>query len=73
MREAGQRVKPKLSRYAVASIIQTFRLENRYVFNLSTLDCIVAHHSASWQSYDIGSIPLSELLDDLLRVEGNVC
>ncbi|KAL2085754.1 hypothetical protein ACEWY4_019074 [Coilia grayii] len=29
MREAGQRVHPNLSRYTVASIIRTFRLENR--------------------------------------------
>ena len=33
MREAGQRAQPKLSRYSVASIIRTFRLENRYVLN----------------------------------------
>ncbi len=33
MREAGQRVHPHLSRFTVASIIRTFRLENRYVFN----------------------------------------
>ena len=33
MREAGQRVQPNLSHYMVASIIRTFRLENRYVFN----------------------------------------
>ncbi len=32
MREAGQRVHPNLSRYTVASIIRTFRLENRYIF-----------------------------------------
>ncbi|KAL1276896.1 hypothetical protein QQF64_023569 [Cirrhinus molitorella] len=31
MREAGQRVHPNLSRYTVASIIRTFRLENRMV------------------------------------------
>ncbi|KAF0043702.1 hypothetical protein F2P81_005039 [Scophthalmus maximus] len=31
MREAGQRVHPILSRYTVASIIRTFRLENRMV------------------------------------------
>ena len=39
MREAGQRVHPNLSRFTVSSIIRTFRLENRYVFNslLSTL------------------------------------
>ncbi|KAI2667123.1 5-(hydroxymethyl)furfural oxidase [Labeo rohita] len=30
-REAGQRVHPNLSRYTVASIIRTFRLENRMV------------------------------------------
>ncbi len=30
-REAGQRVHPNLSRYT-ASIIRTFRLENRYIF-----------------------------------------
>lgn len=29
MREAGQRVQPNLSRYTVASIIRTFRNENR--------------------------------------------
>ncbi len=29
MREAGQRVQPHLSRYTVASIIRTFRNENR--------------------------------------------
>ncbi|KAL1249462.1 hypothetical protein QQF64_020467 [Cirrhinus molitorella] len=29
MREAGQRVHPNLSRYTVASIIRTWRLENR--------------------------------------------
>lgn len=33
MREAGERVQPNLSRYTVASIIRTFRLENRYVFS----------------------------------------
>ncbi len=32
MREAGQRVHPNLSRYTVASIIRTLRLENRYIF-----------------------------------------
>ncbi len=32
MREAGQRVHPNLSRYTVALIIKTFRLENRYIF-----------------------------------------
>ncbi|XP_039882743.1 uncharacterized protein LOC120730413 isoform X3 [Simochromis diagramma] len=32
MREAGQRVHPHLSRFTVASVIRTFRLENRYVF-----------------------------------------
>lgn len=39
MREAGQRFHPNLSRCTVSSIIRTFRLENRYVFNslLSTL------------------------------------
>ena len=39
MREAGQRVHPYPSRFTVSSIIRTFRLENRYVFNslLSTL------------------------------------
>ncbi|KAF0030326.1 hypothetical protein F2P81_017057 [Scophthalmus maximus] len=31
MREAGQRVHPNPSRYTVASIIRTFRLENRMV------------------------------------------
>lgn len=31
MREAGQRVHPHLSRFTVASVIRTFRLENRYV------------------------------------------
>ncbi len=30
MREAGLRVQPNLSRFTVASIIQTFRNENRY-------------------------------------------
>lgn len=29
MREAGQRVQPNLSRYTVASIIRTFRNDNR--------------------------------------------
>ncbi|KAL1270805.1 hypothetical protein QQF64_029821 [Cirrhinus molitorella] len=29
MREAGQRVQPNLSRFTVASVIRTFRLENR--------------------------------------------
>ncbi|KAL1252293.1 hypothetical protein QQF64_020089, partial [Cirrhinus molitorella] len=29
MREAGQRVQPNLSRFTVASIIRTFREENR--------------------------------------------
>ena len=39
VREAGQRVHPNLSRFTVSSIIRTFRLDNRYVFNslLSTL------------------------------------
>ncbi len=32
MREAGQRVHPHLSRFTVASVIRTFRLEYRYVF-----------------------------------------
>ncbi len=32
MRESGQRVHPNISRYTVASIIRTFRLENRYIF-----------------------------------------
>jgi len=41
MREAGQRVHPNLSRFTVSSIIRTFRLENRYVFNsLLYSDCI---------------------------------
>jgi len=30
MREAGQRVQPNLSRFTVAAIIRTFRMENRY-------------------------------------------
>lgn len=30
MREAGLRVQPNLSRFTVASIIRTFRNENRY-------------------------------------------
>ncbi len=39
MREAGQRVHPNLSRYTLASIIRTFRLENRYILQVSTPDC----------------------------------
>lgn len=35
MREAGQRVQPNLSRFTVASVIRTFRLENRYVTKIS--------------------------------------
>lgn len=32
MREAGQRVQPNLNQFTVtASVIQTFRLDNRYV------------------------------------------
>ena len=30
MREAGQSVQPNLSRFTVAAIIRTFRMENRY-------------------------------------------
>ncbi len=36
LREAGQRVQPNLSRYTVASIIRTFRNENRLVQSLCT-------------------------------------
>lgn len=36
LREAGQRVQPNLSRYTVASIIRTFRNENRLVQLLHT-------------------------------------
>ncbi len=35
MREAGQRVQPNLSHFTVASVIRTFRLENRYVTKIS--------------------------------------
>ncbi len=58
MREAGQRVHPHLSRFTVASIIRTFGLENRYVFNtplqtISTVFTVLYHitllyHIASW-------------------------
>lgn len=37
MREAGQRVQPNLSRYTVAAIIRTFRVENRYEIYLPCL------------------------------------
>lgn len=35
LREAGLRVQPNLSRYTVASVIRTFRLENRYCKNIT--------------------------------------
>ncbi len=42
MREAGQRVHPNLSLYTEASIIRTFRLENRYItkFLLQTIPTV---------------------------------
>ncbi len=42
LREAGQRVLPNLSRYTVASIIRTFRNENRLVQSLCTKICSTA-------------------------------
>ncbi len=42
LREAGQRVQPNLSRYTVASIIRTFRNENRLVQSLCTKICSTA-------------------------------
>lgn len=42
LREAGQRVQPNLSRYTVASIIRTFRNENRLVQSLCTKFCSTA-------------------------------
>ncbi len=52
MREAGQRVHPHLSRFTVASIIRTFRLENRYVFSslrqtVSTVFTVLYHMTAN--------------------------
>lgn len=43
MQEAGQRVQPNLSRFTVASVIPTFRLENRYVTNISFTLCRTPH------------------------------
>ncbi len=42
LREAGQRVQLNLSRYTVASIIRTFRNENRLVQSLCTKICSTA-------------------------------
>lgn len=51
MREAGQRVHPNLSRYTVASILRTFRLENRYIFKFLLLYLLyVSHDSVSYYS-----------------------
>jgi len=44
LREAGLRVQPNLSRYTVASVIRTFRLENRYCKNI-----IISNTSARFQ------------------------
>ena len=45
MREAGQRVQPNLSRFTVAAIIRSFRMENRYEIYLPcVLYCIVCLH-----------------------------
>ena len=44
LREAGLRVQPNLSRYTVASVIRTFRLENRYCKNI-----IISKTSARFQ------------------------
>lgn len=43
MREAGQRVQPNLSRFTVASVIRTFRLEYRYVTKISFTLCSTPH------------------------------
>lgn len=43
MREAGQRVQPNLSRFTVACVIRTFRLEYRYVTNISFTLCSTPH------------------------------
>ena len=45
LREAGLRVQPNLSRYTVASVMRTFRLENRYCKNI-----IISKTSARFQS-----------------------
>ncbi len=57
MREAGQRVLPHLSRFTVASIIRTFRLENRYVFNspLQTVFTVLYHITLLYHMYCIAS------------------
>ncbi len=44
LREAGLRVQPNLSRYTVASVIRTFRLENRYCKSI-----IISKTSARFQ------------------------
>lgn len=44
LREAGLRVQPNLSRYTVASVMRTFRLENRYCKNI-----IISKTSARFQ------------------------
>ncbi len=44
LREAGLRVQPNLSRYTVASVLRTFRLENRYCKSI-----IISKTSARFQ------------------------
>lgn len=43
MREAGQRVQPNLSRFTVACVIRTFRLEYRYVTKKNVTLCSTPH------------------------------
>lgn len=58
MREAGQGVHPHLSRFTVASIIRTFRLEIWYVFNsqlrtASTIFTVLYHITLLYHMYCI--------------------
>ncbi|KAL1249466.1 hypothetical protein QQF64_020471 [Cirrhinus molitorella] len=77
MREAGQRVHPNLSRYTVASIIRTWRLENRLsIFFITAfyvgLPCLIwAFHIVHLQRKTRGlfsAFILLLLLSDLLQL-----